>query len=191
MFDAPEERWPYVVFFVGVALVSVGSAYYHANPTTETLFWDRLPMTVAFMALFSAFIMDRVHTRVGVVVMLPLLLAVGVASVVYWDWTEAAGYGDLRPYILVQFYPMLAIPLICWLFRGHHTSGKHVFYLILWYALAKVCEHFDNGIFAILGNSVSGHTLKHLLAAIATYVVLAMLRSAGSSNHNRTNSSRA
>ena len=84
MFDAPGERWPYLIFFVGVALVSVGSAYYHVNPTTETLFWDRLPMTVAFMALLSAFITDRIHTRVGVVVMLPLLLAIGIGTVMYW-----------------------------------------------------------------------------------------------------------
>ena len=189
MFDAPGERWPYVVFFAGVALVSVGSAYYHANPTTETLFWDRLPMTVAFMALFSAFIMDRVHARVGVVVMLPLLVAVGVASVVYWDWTEAAGHGDLRPYGLVQFYPMLAIPLICWLFRGHHTSGKHVFYLVLWYSVAKICEQFDGEIYALLGNTVSGHSFKHLIAAVATYMVLAMLRSAGSSYQTHVKSS--
>ena len=189
MFDPSGERWPYLVFFAGVALVSVGSAYYHANPTTEALFWDRLPMTVAFMALFSAFIMDRVHARVGVVVMLPLLLVVGVASVVYWAWTEAAGHGDLRPYGLVQFYPMLAIPLICWLFPGRQTSGKHVFYLIFWYALAKLCEHFDHGIYALLGDAVSGHTLKHLLSAVATYMVLAMLQGAGPSNQAQTNGS--
>ena len=112
LFDSPEESWPYVIFFAGVALVSVGSTYYHAEPTTETLFWDRLLMTVAFMALFSAFIVDRVHRRIGLAVMLPLLLAVGVGSVVYWDWTESLNRGDLRPYAFVQFYPMLAIPLI-------------------------------------------------------------------------------
>jgi hypothetical protein len=189
MFDAPGERWPYFVFFVGVALVSVGSAYYHANPTTETLFWDRLPMTVAFMALLSAFITDRIHTRVGVLVMLPLLLAIGIGSVMYWHLTEAAGHGDLRPYGLVQFYPILAIPLICLFFPGRHTTGKHVFYMVLWYALAKICEHFDGEIYAFLGNTVSGHTLKHLIAAVATYMVLAMLHSTGLSNQAHVKSS--
>ncbi len=159
LFDAPGERWPFLVFFAGVALVSIGSAYYHVNPTVETLFWDRLPMTVAFMALFSAFVTDRIHTRAGVVVMLPLFLAIGIGTVIYWHLTEAAGHGDLRPYGLVQFYPMLAIPLICLLFPGRHTTGKHVFYMVLWYSLAKVCEHFDGEIYAFLGNTVSGHTL--------------------------------
>ncbi len=65
IFDDRADRWPYVVFFIGVALVSVGSAYYHLAPDNARLFWDRLPMTVAFMALFSAFIADRVHRRIG------------------------------------------------------------------------------------------------------------------------------
>jgi hypothetical protein len=189
MFDAPGERWPYLIFFVGGGLVSLGSTYYHVNPTTETLFWDRLPMTLAFMALFSAFITDRIHARVGVVVMLPLLIAIGFGAVVYWHVTEAAGYGDLRPYGLVQFYPMLAIPLVCLLFPGRRTTGKHVFYMAVWYSLAKICEHFDGEIFAFLSKTVSGHTLKHVFAAIATCMVLAMLRGAGFSNETHVKGS--
>ncbi len=191
MFDASGERWPYLIFFFGVAVVSVGSAYYHVNPTTETLFWDRLPMTVAFMALFSAFITDRIHTTVGVVLLLPLLLAIGFGSVVYWHLTEAAGHGDLRPYGLVQFYPMLVIPLVCLLFPGRHTTGQHVFYMVVWYSLAKISEHFDGEILALLGGTVSGHTLKHLFAAMATYMVLAMLLGAGSSNETHVEGSSA
>jgi hypothetical protein len=146
-------------------------------------------MTVAFMALLSAFITDRIHTRVGVVVMLPLLLAIGIVTVMYWHVTEAAGHGDLRPYGLVQFYPMLAIPLICLLFPGRHTTGKHVFYMAVWYSLAKICEHFDGEIFALLGETVSGHTLKHIFAAIATYMVLEMLRGARFSNETHVKGS--
>ena len=178
LFTAPGKRWPYLIFFAGVALVSVGSAYYHLDPSTETLFWDRLPMTVAFMALFAAFIMDRVDSRIGLIVMLPLLLALGFGSVIYWHMSEAAGHGDLRPYGLVQFYPMLAIPLICLLFPGHVTAGRYVVYMVLWYTLAKLCELFDGEIFALLGHTVSGHALKHLAAALAAYMVLAMLRAA-------------
>jgi hypothetical protein len=102
---AASDCWPYAVFFVGVALVAVGSGYYHLAPSNGTLLWDRLPMTVAFMALFAAFIVDRIHSRLGVTVMLPLLIALGIASIAYWHVTEAAGHGDLRFYDLVQFYP--------------------------------------------------------------------------------------
>jgi Ceramidase len=44
----------YRVFCIGVALVALGSAYYHFDPSTPALVWDRLPMTIAFMALFAA-----------------------------------------------------------------------------------------------------------------------------------------
>ena len=178
LFDAPGERWPFLLFFAAVALVGGGSAYYHADPTTGTLLWDRLPMAVAFMALLSAFITDRIHARLGVAVMLPLLLAIGIGAVVYWHLSEVAGRGDLAPYGLVQFFPLLAIPLICLLFPGRRTTGKHVVYLVLWYAVAKLCELFDGEIYALLGNTVSGHSLKHLMAAAAAAVVLAMLRRA-------------
>ena len=178
LFDAPGERWPFLLFFAAVALVGGGSAYYHADPTTGALLWDRLPMTVAFMALLSAFITDRIHARLGVALMLPLLLAIGIGAVVYWHLGEVAGRGDLAPYGLVQFFPLLAIPLICLLFPGRRTTGKHVVYLVLWYAVAKLCELFDGEIYALLGNTVSGHSLKHLTAAAAAAVVLAMLRRA-------------
>jgi hypothetical protein len=102
----------------------------------------------------------------------------GLASLVYWDWTESLGRGDLRFYAFVQFYPMLALPIICWLFRDHYyTPVRYIFWLIAWYGLSKVLEFFDAAIFDITGNLISGHSLKHLAAAIATYVVLRMLLS--------------
>ena len=60
------ERWPYGVFFVGVLLTAAGSAYYHVAPGNETFVWDRLPMTIGFMSLVSAQIVDRVSPSVGV-----------------------------------------------------------------------------------------------------------------------------
>jgi hypothetical protein len=154
----------------------MGSAYYHAAPDNARLFWDRLPMTVAFMALFSAFIADRINQRIGVQWLLPILVVAGIASVFYWDWSESVGRGDLRFYFLVQFYPIVALPVICWLFpKGRYTSGRYLAWLIAWYAVAKGLELFDVQVFALLGGTVSGHTLKHLASAVATLVVVRML----------------
>ena len=89
-FEFPSERWPYAVFFLGILLTSAGSSYYHLDPNNETLFWDRLPMTIAFMSLISAQIGDRIGIRAGPALLLPLLL-VGMGSVVYWILTERAG----------------------------------------------------------------------------------------------------
>ena len=175
-FGASREGWAYAVFFAGAALTAVGSGYYHFAPDNWGLLWDRLPMTVAFMALFAAFIADRIDGPVGIGVMLPLLVAVGVGSAVYWYVSETLGHGDLRIYGLVQFYPALAIPLICVFFAGRRTDGKSVAWLIFWYALAKLCEYFDVAIHVLSDGALSGHTIKHLVAAMAVLVVIQMLR---------------
>ncbi len=170
---------PYVTFFVGVTLVSIGSAYYHWHPNNQTLFWDRLPMTVAFMALFSAFVADRVDRVFTIRWLLPILLALGAVSLVYWIVTESLGQGDLRPYGLVQFYPMLAVPVMVWLFRpARYTDGRYVALIIAWYALSKLLERYDAAVFDALGGTVSGHSLKHLAAAAGVFMVLRMLATA-------------
>jgi len=179
IFAEPGDGWPYAAFFVGVTLVSLGSGYYHLAPGNDRLFWDRLPMTIAFMALFSAVIADRIERRAGLYAVLPVLLVLGVLSLVYWDRTEAAGHGDLRFYGLVQFYPMAALPVICWLFpRARYTGGGYLIWVFAWYGLAKVLEHFDAQVFHLLGGTVSGHSLKHLASAVATLVVLRMVATA-------------
>ena len=105
-----------------------------------------------------------------------LLLGTGVASLVYWIWTESLGRGDLRFYAIVQFYPMLALPLIIGLFTQHrYTPGRYLAWVILWYGLSKLFEHFDTEVFDLLGHTVSGHTLKHLTAALAPFIVVRML----------------
>jgi hypothetical protein len=135
-------------------------------------------MTLAFMALFVAFVADRIDLRIGTYWLLPILLAAGVASVAYWDWTESLGRGDLRPYLVVQFYPILALPLIAWLFPAtRYTTGRHLFWLIAWYGAAKAFEVFDAQILAMLGGLLSGHTLKHLASAIAVLVIIRMILS--------------
>ncbi|NQV85304.1 MAG: ceramidase domain-containing protein [Rhodospirillales bacterium] len=176
IFDQPLDAWPYIIFFFGILLVGAGSAYYHAGPDSARLLWDRLPMTVGFMSLFAAFIADRINGRVGITFLLPALIVVGILSLAYWQWTEAQGRGDLRFYGLVQFYPMVALPMMCWLFpRSRYTSGKFLAWVIGWYGAAKVLEYFDAEVFELLGNTISGHSLKHLLSAVATYMVLRML----------------
>ena len=73
-FEFGSERWPYTVFFLGALLTALGSGYYHLAPDNESLFWDRLPMTIAFMGLVSSQIADRIHLRAGVLLLIPMLL---------------------------------------------------------------------------------------------------------------------
>lgn len=131
-------------------------------------------MTIAFMSLFTFIIAERISLSAGRRLFLPLL-AVGVGSVVYWHLGELHGGGDLRFYALVQFFPLLAIPLMLVLFPPRYTRTADLFGVVGWYVLAKIFELFDAQIFA-LGEFVSGHTLKHLASALAAYWILRMLR---------------
>lgn len=162
---AAELRIAYGCFFMGVTLVALGSAYYHFAPDNGTLVWDRLPMTVAFMALVAIILGEHIAPSIGGKLLLPLVL-VGMASVVYWAYTEASGHGDLRAYVLVQFLPLFIIPVILLLFPSPYGSSRAYWVLIAAYLAAKVCEHFDAAIYD-LGLGLSGHTLKHLIAALA------------------------
>ncbi|HZW87685.1 MAG TPA: hypothetical protein VFF12_01285 [Myxococcaceae bacterium] len=169
----PRERWAWIVFFVGVGLTSLGSAWYHLSPSNDTLLWDRLPMAVAFLALLSATISERVDPKVGARLLGPMVLA-GIGGVLYWTATERAGAGDLRPYVLVQFFPLIAIPLLLLVGRPRYSHGWLYLVVLGLYALAKVAEVDDAAILRATG-SVSGHTLKHLLAAASVGMLSAML----------------
>ncbi|WP_419902933.1 hypothetical protein [Kiloniella sp.] len=174
-FSSFNQLLPFLIFFVAVVLVAPGSAYYHAAPDNDRLFWDRLPMTVAFMSLFAGILADRVHPLFSGKALWGMIV-LGVASLVYWQQTELNGVGDLRPYVLVQFYPMIALPLICWLYpKAKFTPAKYLIWMYVWYAVAKVLEFLDGEIYAALGNTISGHSLKHLVAAVAVYMVVRML----------------
>jgi len=164
----------YLTFFIGTLLIGFGSAYYHYRPDNQTLLWDRLPMTIAFMALFSAIVGEYISTRLAWKLFVPLLI-LGIVSVVYWQVTEINGHGDLRAYALVQFLPALLIPLILWLFDSKLNGDKYIWGIVGAYAVSKLMELFDAGLYSILG-LLSGHSLKHLFAAFATLVFYWALR---------------
>src|SRR5712692_7268164 len=167
------ERWTYFFFFVGVLLTAFGSAYYHLAPDNARLIYDRLPMAIGFMALLAAVISERVDAQLGTRLLAPLLV-LGIASVLYWRWTALRGHDDLRLYGIVQFGSIAAIVLLASLWPSRFTRGRDVFVIAGLYGLAKLFEWLDKPIFA-LDNIVSGHTLKHLVAALGCYWVVRML----------------
>lgn len=168
--DSGSLRNAWIVLFAGITLVSVGSAYYHWNPNNQTLVWDRLPMTIGFMGLFAALLGEYISERLGAFLLIPALL-LGFSSVVYWHL-----FDDLRFYIWVQLIPLLTIPLVIILYRPKYSHQWLLLAALGCYALAKVSELFDKEIFALSRNSVSGHTIKHLLSALGCLVIVLMLR---------------
>jgi Ceramidase len=162
----------YGIMFTGIFLTGIGSAYYHYAPDNNTLVFDRLPMVLVFMAFLSAAIMGWINAKAGELLLFPLLL-LGIASVLWWHYTELKGAGDLRLYGFVQFYPMLIIPIIFLLFASPENNRGLLLLVgvIAWYAAAKGFEQLDTPIYRITG-FLSGHSLKHLAAAIATWYMV-------------------
>jgi hypothetical protein len=170
------ERWPLVVLFTGVLLTGFGSSWYHLEPDNDRLVWDRLPMTVAFMGFFASTIGERIGVRAGTWLLWPLVW-LGFASVLNWHVGEQRNAGDLRLYGFVQFYPLVTIPLMMYFFPAKYTRSADVLIALAWYLLAKVLEAgpVDHGLFG-MGGVVSGHTLKHLAAALGAYWLYLMVR---------------
>jgi hypothetical protein len=60
------------------------------------------------------------------------------------------------------------------LFPARYTRSEDLMISLAWYGLAKILEAADRPIFS-MGRIVSGHTLKHIAAAISAYWILRML----------------
>jgi hypothetical protein len=173
-FADPWERWPYAALFGGVALTSLGSAYYHLAPDNARLLWDRLPIAVGFMGLLTALLAERVSLSIGRWLFVPLLVA-GAAGVLHWYWSELQNAGDLRLYVLVQFGSLLWIVLLLVLYPARYSGTVYLVTGLAAYGVGKAFELADHQVFG-LGRIVSGHTLKHLTAAAGVACLIVMLR---------------
>jgi hypothetical protein len=127
------------------------------------------------MALFTAIVAERLCWKLSVWLIGPMT-ALGVGSVFYWHWTETQGAGDLRFYFVVQFFPLIALPMLFLFFAPRYTRTGDMLASLACYGLAKALETYDKEIYAADGALVSGHTLKHLIAGLSAYLVLFMLQ---------------
>jgi hypothetical protein len=175
-FIDPHERLPYLVFFLGALLTCFGSAYYHAAPDNARLVWDRLPMTLGFAGLVSAAVAERVDLKLGLRALWPLL-ALGVASVIYWYGSERAGAGNMIPYAAYQAWSIFVIVLLIATFPARRYShGSLLSWAAVFYGIAKIFEFWDLAVYRATGGVLSGHTIKHLIAAGAVFAVVRQMR---------------
>lgn len=160
------------LFFVATVAVSIGSTYYHWNPTDSTLIWDRLPMTVAFAAIFCFMLDDYIGSNTnstGQSVLAPFVI-IGMLSVLYWTYTD-----DLRLYAVVSILPLLLMPILFICYRPRHTGVAQQGIGLSLYFAAKICEEKDHEIFHWTGRRISGHSLKHVLAGLAPILIAYMV----------------
>lgn len=154
-----------VIFCLGSILTAAGSAYYHWRPNNQTLVWDRLPMTLCTTSIFLT-LLELASPR-GLRwwwILYPL----GLWSVIYWKQ-----YDDLRLYAFIQYFPIAVLPLLfAWFPTTQDLTA--LYHAIFWYLTARAADALDHQIYRLTLHWMSGHTLKHLLAAWSMYYLLGM-----------------
>lgn len=165
----PWEKVGTFIFFAGLLAVAAGSSYYHYQPANGPLVWDRIPITIVFMALFALVLGDTIHDKAGEWLLAPLI-ALGCFSAVIWLPTD-----DLRIYGVVQFGSMIAMMVLSGLL-ARKLGRVWLLGAGLLYGGAKFLEDKDHRVFEAL-RPLSGHALKHLFAALATLFIAIMLTS--------------
>jgi len=167
------ERWLWVGVAIGLILTAIGSSYYHLSPDNSRLVWDRLPMTIIFMSYVAALISERITIHLGLWLW-PILLVIGVFSVLYWQASEIGGVGDLRFYLGLQVFTIFTTFVMLMAPSPYNRSCDLVVAIAL-FGIARLFEIFDKQIMLLTGGIISGHTLKHLAAGMAGIWLMRML----------------
>ncbi|MCW5236408.1 hypothetical protein [Verminephrobacter eiseniae] len=157
------------LFFAGLLCTAAGSAVYHWQPQDAGLLWDRLGMVLPFAGLLGLTAANRVSERSGWAAAAAVLLA-GPLALLWWSYR-----GNLLPWAVVQFGGMLVVLVLAFVPRRAGALALYPGAVIALYALAKLFEAADHVVFGATAQWVSGHSLKHVLAAGAAWPVLSAL----------------
>lgn len=155
-----------VVFVLSIVATAWCSSYYHLAPDNPRLFWDRLPIAVACASLLALVRAQCFGTKNSSRLELLAFCGFAVFSVIWWQATE-----DLRPYLLLQIMAVLLPPIWQSIYQRAVAERMSFAAAIVCYVVAKLFETADATILNMTG-VISGHTLKHLLAALAAYFIL-------------------
>jgi len=163
----------HALFMAALVMTAAGSSYYHLAPDDARLVWDRIPIALACAGLLAG-VYAQTHEARHAAGLTATLAVLAVASVLWFSFTAVSGAGDLRPYLLMQGAPMVLAPAWQALARSPRRDRVAFGFAIGLYAAAKAAELLDHRIFEALG-FMSGHTLKHVLAALASAVLAAAI----------------
>ena len=157
------------LFFISIILTGLGSGYYHLSPNDFTLVFDRLALTLVFTFILAMLASIRISERSGFHTLAELIILAPL-SVLLWNYN-----GNLTPYAVLQFGGIIIIVLTLLLTKAQKQSPCFASLIIL-YGFAKLAEFYDVEIFNLSQNLISGHTLKHLIGALAVLIFISPLK---------------
>jgi hypothetical protein len=169
-----------MLFCCGLVLVAAGSSTYHWQPDDESLALDRYAMSVAFAGLLGLAAATQVSERAGWVLGGSLLL---LAPASVWTWSAT---GNVLPWAVVQFGGMALVLAMAGVPSQPGALIVRWGLVIAAYGAAKLMEVNDEPIYRLTSQWISGHTFKHLAAALAACpVILAVAAKARRSSATR------
>ena len=157
------------LFFISIILTGLSSSYYHLSPNDFTLVFDRLALSLVFAVVLTMLASIRISERSGFHTLAELIILAPL-SVLLWNYN-----GNLKPYAVLQFGGIIIIVLTLLLTKAQKQSPCFASLIIL-YGFAKVAEFYDVEIFNLSQNLISGHTLKHLIGALAVLIFITPLK---------------
>jgi hypothetical protein len=161
------------LFFVGLLVTALGSSWYHLAPDHLGLAVDRASMSVAFAGILGLATAARVNDRAGRLVAQALLVA-GPLAVAWWYFTA-----NVLPWALLQGGGMVLLLVATFAPARTGEIAVRWGWALCAYAIAKLLELGDHVIYEATGQLLSGHTLKHLVAALAAWPVIAVVWTLG------------
>lgn len=173
------------LFLAGLLLTALGSAWYHLAPGDGTLVTDRCAMAVAFAGLLGLAAAQRVSTRAGALLGITVLLLGPLTAV------AAHASGNNSPWALLQGGGIVLLLAVAFQAGGDSRLPVHWGPVLLAYAGAKLLEMNDAAVFELTSGWVSGHSLKHAIAALAAVPVIVALGKHGASRQNADQSATA
>jgi hypothetical protein len=147
---------------VSVAAIAVGSGAYHASPGDELLALDWAPIALTLTLLAATVIEQRIAF------LLAPVLALG--SVAFWLATGGTrSGGNMAPYVATQAAGVFVPPLIA-LLAPVRVRAPWLLAGVACFALARVAAAYDRQLLEAIG--LSGHSIKHIVAALAAACAL-------------------
>jgi hypothetical protein len=167
-----------VLFFIGLLLTAAGSSWYHWQPDDAGLAIDRNGMAVSFAGLLGLAVAGRVSERAGAALGLAVLL---LAPFSIRSWSSS---GNVLPWAVLQFGAAVLLAWLALLRPRYWALDIRWMMVIAAYAAAKLLEMHDHEVYRLTDELVSGHTLKHLVAALSAAPVIAAIFALRGSRQN-------
>ena len=159
------------LLFIGLIATAFCSSGYHLDPHDAGLCIDRVGMSLAFAGLLGLAAADRISARAGVALAALVAVAAPATALV------AGMAGNMTPWAVLQGGGLVLLAALALRRPQPRALGFSIIGVIAFYAVAKALELADAPVFALTQQLISGHSAKHLVAALAAWPVVRALQS--------------